>query len=81
MDSVTLPGVVVGFALCIVCQWLWASCYTSGFVLRLLRKGHIADLLGTLIMWALVCAAAGFAIWALNEALYLTAVNIRRGVY
>jgi hypothetical protein len=68
-----------GFASCIVAQWLWAACHIGGFVLRLMRRGHIADLLGTLAMWAIVCGAAAFAIWAVREALFMTAVSIRRG--
>jgi hypothetical protein len=64
---------------CIVAQWLLAACHIGGFVLRLMRRGHIADLLGTLAMWALVFGAAAFAIWAVREALFMTAISIRRG--
>ena len=71
----------LGALACIAAQVLWAACYTSGFVLRLFRKGHIADLLGTLLMWAIVIGAGFAAVWAVNEALFLTAVNIRRGVF
>jgi hypothetical protein len=71
----------LGALACIAAQWLWAACHLGGFVLRLMRRGHIADLLGTLLMWALVIAAGFAAVWAVNEALFLTAVSIRRGVY
>jgi hypothetical protein len=71
----------LGALACILSQVLWAACYTSGFLLRLFRKGHIADLLGTLLMWALVIAAGVAAVWAVNEALFLTAVSIRKGVF
>jgi hypothetical protein len=52
----------LGAVACVLSQVLWAACYTGGCVLRLLRKGHIADLLGTLIVWALVIAAVISAI-------------------
>jgi len=71
----------LGAVACIVAQWFWAATHIGGFVLRLFRKGHIADLLGTLLMWAIVIAAGFAAVWAVNEALFLTAVNIRRGVF
>jgi hypothetical protein len=70
----------LGALACVLGQVIWAACYTSGYVLRALRKGHIADLLGTAIMWALVLAAVVAAVWAMNEALLMMAMSIRRGV-
>ena len=76
-----LASFALGAVACVLAQVLWAACYTGGCVLRLLRRGHIADQIGTAIMWALVVGAGVAAVWALNDAWMMMAISIRRGVY
>jgi hypothetical protein len=77
LEAVTLPGVVVGFALCIVLQWLWAAFWLSQAALRAMRWRRVADALYWIGIAALWLGGAAFAIAAMSEALTLMALNIR----
>jgi hypothetical protein len=77
LEAVTLPGVVVGFVLCIVLQWLWAAFWLSQAALRAMRWRKVADCLYWIGIAALWLGGAWFAVMAMNEALQLMALNIR----
>jgi hypothetical protein len=81
LEAVTLPGVVVGFVLCILLQWLWAATHIGGFVLRVFRKSDRAQLVEDLFIGLLIVAVLVVFTLAVREALFMTAISIRRGVF
>jgi hypothetical protein len=71
----------LGAVACIVAQWLWAATHISGFVLRVFRKSDRAQLIEDLFIGLLIVAVLVVFTLAVREALFMTAVSIRRGVF
>ena len=77
LESVNWPSFLAGFLTCVVLQWLWASYWISDWLLRLMRKRRLADVLGWIAIAALVLLGGWFAVTAVGDALMMMAANIR----